>query len=247
LCRLLFLVGEILAIKIMDSDAGFDFAAWKWKSLQQRRAFLFPVVSIFYSGVWWVIVNSYFQSCRADISTHCSSPWTFFALGMGYFFFIFHVCSAVGTLFSRWGMDLVNHRPTGWRLCTIVMISWISMLSIVTMKSVKNWLISEFELAQLVTAISVLGLQAFHHFGLSFRNNIGPVIVILMIPWALYKNNITVSLIKIYTTFIYIECVFGICQDLSHSFNLVTVFMFVMSAFSLVMQVRRTRYAFLNF
>lgn len=176
-----------------DADAGFDFASWKWRSLQQRRAFLFPIVCIFYSGVWWIIVHSYFRSCQTESSSHCGSAWTFFALGMGYFFFIFHVCFAMATMFTRWGMELVNRRPTGWRLCTIVMLSWISLLFIVTMRSVESWTISEFERAQMITAISVLGLQVFHHFGLSFQNSIAPVIFILMIPWALCKKNVSVS------------------------------------------------------
>ena len=222
-----------------ENDFALEFSTWKWRSLQLRRCFLFPVMCIFFAIIWFVLVTNFYRN-GAYNSPNSLTPWHYFVIGIGYFFLTFHLAFATFTLFFQWGVRLVQHRSMGWGLCMMVMSSWFSAMLVLSIEAVETWHLTEFERAQLVTALAILGPNVFHHLGFSLKE-IRPMIILLSAPWVIIKQNIDVSTTSkskphAHYTFSAIPCC-TVPQGLEYPFVLTIVMQTLLGSFCVIIQV----------
>lgn len=150
-----------------DSTLGYNYETWKWRSLQQRRVFIFPIISLFLFIIWGFIITHVSRHCEnTNGNKPCDKPNVFFLSGLSAFFLTFHFLFLVATLFTKWGVELLSNDTMGMRLCIITEISWSTLIYLMA-KGVLYWIVSNFERGLAYAALQTIGLTLFHHTGLT--------------------------------------------------------------------------------
>jgi hypothetical protein len=178
---------------MLGDSYGSDYPTWKWRSLQQRRSFIYPILSIFQLFIWCFITSHASHHCEMNQDhSPCTKPYMFFLMGISAFFLTFHLLFSGATVFTQWGIELLSSETMGKRLCILSEISW-SMLLFLYAKGVVYWIITDFERGVMISAFSTLGVSLFHHTGLAQRDLLWMVGGIIL-SWIKLENYNTVSL-----------------------------------------------------